>query len=294
MADAVARMAASTVGVLSRRRGLGAGVVFKPGVLVTAASALGHGSRVHVMLPSGANVVADIKGIDPSTDLAVLTLPDQELPAAQRRLSASPRVGDFVCAVGRDASGHVHASFGHIGATGPAWRTWRGGAVDEKIRLDGGLYPGLTGAPVADTQGQWLGVASPALSRHHGVVLPLATLDRVVASLLSHGRVPRGYLGVAAQPVALTAAMQAAAGTSATSGLLLAGLADDGPAARAGLMVGDIVISAAGKPVGDIAALSDVLGAEQVGARLCLQLLRGGQALELTLDVAEHPGARRC
>jgi serine protease Do len=294
LADAVARVAESTVGLMTRRRGLAAGVVWKPGVVLSSASAIGQAEQVQVVLPSGQSLACKISGIDAGTDIAVLTLPEQNLAAAERRLAPAPRVGDFVFAVGRDASATVQASFGHIGKTAGSFRTWRGGRVDSLLRLDGGLYPGLAGAPVADAQGQLLGIASPALSRHHGVVLPLATLERVAAALLSHGHIARGYLGVAAQAVALTPAMQSAAGTPAATGLLIAGLADEGPAARAGVLVGDVLWAAAGQPVGSIEALHDVLGAEQIGARLRLQLLRGGQPLELAVDVADHPGQRRC
>src|SRR5205085_9601714 len=123
----------------------------------------------------------EVRGIDASTDLAVVSLPisgGANPPVAERREGPAPRVGDFVFAVGRNPSGVVHASFGHVGAAGGAWRTWRGGAVDSLVRLDGGLYPGLAGAPVAGADGRIVGVASPALSRHHGVVLPVQTVER--------------------------------------------------------------------------------------------------------------------
>ncbi len=294
LADAVERLAASVVGLGTRRRGLSAGVLWNPGVVVTTASAIGHAGRIHVVQPDGETVIGEVRGTDPGTDLAVLAVPESAGPAALRRLDPPLRAGDFVMAVGRDASGLVHASFGHIGAAGPAWRTWRGGSVDRLLRLDGGLYPGLSGAPVADAQGQVVGIASPALSRHHGVVLPVGTVDRVSQALLHSGRVAQGYLGVAAQSVALSAAMQAAAGTGAALGLLIAGLGDEGPAARAGLMVGDIVVSAGGRVVPDIETLRELLGAETIGARLPLRVLRGGQPLELSVDVAERQRTGRC
>ncbi len=294
LADAVDRVAPSVLCIGTRRRGAASAVAWKPGVVVTTASAVGHAGRVHLVRPDGETVVGDVKGIDPSTDLAVLSAPSDALPVVERRLEPAVRVGDTVFAVGRDASGMVHASFGRVGAVGEAWRTWRGGQVDRLIRLDGGLYPGLVGSAVADAQGQVIGIASPALSRHHGIVLPVATVDRVSAALLAHGRIVRGFLGIATQPVALSAAMQAAAGTAARTGLLVAGLGDDGPAAQAGLIVGDIVVAVGGRDVPDIDALRAVLGAEQVGTRLRVQVLRGGQPIELAVEVAEHRPASRC
>jgi S1-C subfamily serine protease len=295
LADAVERVARSVVGLGTRRHGMAAGVIWSPGVVLTAASAIGHASRVQVVLPDGETTAAEVRGVDIGTDLAVVSLPGgASVPAAERYDGPPLRVGDFVFAVGRNASGVTHASFGHVGAAGGAWRTWRGGSVDSLLRLDGGLYPGLAGAPVADAAGRVVGVASPALSRHHGVVLPVQTVERVSAQLLAHGRVMRGHIGIAAQPVALSAAMQSAAGTSAAFGLLVAGVGDDSPAARAGLQVGDIIVGAEGQALPSIEALRDLLGGERIGKPLPLQLLRGGQPLSVNVDVAEHRPAHHC
>jgi len=249
---------------------------------------------VHVVRPDGETVVGEVRGTDGGTDLAVLAVDTGDIRGVERHPVALPRAGDFVFAVGREASGLVHASFGHVGAAAGAWRTWRGGQVDHLVRLDGGLYPGLAGAPVADARGHVIGIASPALSRHHGVVLPVATVDRVSAQLWAHGRVIRGYLGIVAQAVALSAAMQSAASTIATTGLLVAGVGDDSPAARAGVLVGDVIINAGGQEVPDVETLRDLLGADRLGTRLSLQLLRGGQPLEVGIEVADRRPAARC
>lgn len=289
---AVERLAASVVGLASRRGGA-SGVVWSPGVVVTTASAVWRAHRLQVVLPNGESVAGEIRGMDTSTDLAAVSFdggsvaPAARAEQAEGADSAAPRVGDFVFAVGREASGRTQASFGHVGAAGGEWRTWRGGSVDRLIRMDGGLYPGLAGAPVADASGLVIGVASPMLSRHHGVVLPVRTVDRVLAMLLAHGRVRQGYLGVAAQPV------RATLDGVATDGLLVSSVAQDGPAARAGLLVGDVIISVGGQAVASIEALRARLGSDQVGSTVTLQVARGGQAVALSLDVAERP-ERRC
>ncbi|RZI42664.1 serine protease [Herbaspirillum sp. HC18] len=293
VADAVEAVAASVVG-LGTRRGLAAGVVWKTGMVVTAASAIGHAQEVHVVQPDGETAPGRVRGTDPATDLALIALEDERLRPAVRRIDSAVRVGDFVFAAGRDASGMLHASFGRIGATGGAWRTWRGGAVDRFVRLDGGLYPGLTGAPVGDARGQVIGVASPMLSRHHGVVLPVATVDRVSEALSKHGRVAHGFLGIVAQPVTVPAGVKANAPDLPETGLLVTGVADDAPAAQAGVMVGDILLTIGGHPIRDINSLREALGAEQIGTRMRLQLLRGGQAIELIVEVAERQTAYRC
>ncbi|MGZ5272172.1 MAG: S1C family serine protease [Ramlibacter sp.] len=294
VADAVDRVAASVAALRTRRMGTSAAFAWRPGVLVTSAAAAGHASRVQLVLPGGEAVAGTVRGIDPGTDLAVVTLDGDGPALVERRLNPPARTGDFVFAVGRDAAGVVHASFGHVGASGGAWRSWRGGQLDRLVRLDGGLYPGLMGAPVADAQGQVLGLASAALSRHHGVVVPGPTIDRIVDVLLAHGRVQRGHLGIAAQPVALSPAMRAAADTAAESGLLVAGVGEDGPAARGGLLVGDVLVAVGGRPVPTLDALRDLLGADQIGSRLRVVLLRGGARTELALEVGEQHWEPRC
>jgi S1-C subfamily serine protease len=293
-ADAVEAAAASVVGLGTRRRGLAAGVVWKPGMVATTASAVGHADTVHVIQPDGETAQGRVRGIDPATDLAVIALPDERLPAAAKRGGPAVRVGDFAFAVGRESSATLHASFGRIGATGGAWRTWRGGTVDRLVRLDGGLYPGLAGAPVGDARGRVIGVASPMLSRHHGVVLPAATVDRVSEALWTHGRVVHGYLGVVVQPVAVPAAARADAPDLPETGLLVTGIAEDAPAGRAGVMVGDILLAIGGRAIGDIDSLREAMAAERIGAQARLRLLRGGRAMEVAVEIAERQATRRC
>jgi S1-C subfamily serine protease len=284
--DAVERIAASVVG-LAMRRGSASGVVWKPGVVVTSATAVWRAHRLQLVLPGGETVPATLRGIDPGTDIAALTFEGAAVPAAERSAAVGPRVGDFVFAVGREDGGRVQASFGHVGSAGGEWRTWRGGRIERLIRLDGGLYPGLAGAPVADASGGVIGIASPAFSRLHGVVLPVATIDRLLDKLLTHGRVPQGYLGIAAQPV------RAVLNGAAVDGLLVSSVADEAPAAKAGLLVGDVIVSAGGQPVTRIEDLRERLGGEALGGRLQLLLARGGQALEVSLEIAERP-QRHC
>ncbi len=277
--SSVARLAASVLGV-STRRHRSAGVLWRPGVLVGSASALWRLTSVSLTLPDGEQVQGEVRGIDMATDLAALQFESGSLAPAERKPDPEARVGDFVFAVGREPSGLTQASFGHIGMVGGEWRTWRGGRVDRLMRLDGGLYPGLAGAPVAGADGRVLGIASDAFSRHHGVVLPAATVDRVLDQLLAHGRVQQGYLGIAAQPV------RAVLAGAPVAGLLVSSLADDGPAARAGVLVGDVIVQVGSVAVATLDALRDLL---QVGAQVQLTVARGGQAQSLSLEIASRP-----
>ncbi|HEX6019203.1 MAG TPA: S1C family serine protease, partial [Burkholderiaceae bacterium] len=237
---------------------------------------------VTVVLPSGEQVDGTLRGVDAATDLAAVAFAGGTVPPAGREAETGTRVGDVVFAVGREPSGAVHASFGHVGAVGGPWRSWRGGRVERLIRLDGGLYPGLAGAAVADVAGRVLGMASPMFSRHHGVVLPVATIERVVEQLLTHGRVRQGHLGIAVQPV------RAQREGSGVDGLLVSSVADDGPAARAGLLVGDVIVALGGQAVSSLESLRERL---QVGAQIDIDIARGGRAHTLSLQVAERPHA---
>jgi S1-C subfamily serine protease len=307
LADAVEALAASVVGVTTKRHAA-AGVLWQGGLVVTSAGAMSPGwrasrsERIEVVLPGGEPVAGTLRGADPSTDLALIGLdvgsaagtakPLRDEPAGQGE-QAAPRAGDFVFAVGREPSGLVQASFGHVGAAGGEWRSWRGGRIERLIRLDGGLYPGLAGAAVGNAAGRFVGIASPAFSRLHGVVIPRVTLERVLPLLLAHGRVPQGYLGIAVQPVRATLDGQG------VDGLLVSSVADDGPAARAGLLVGDVIVAVNGRPAPRLEALREQLvgsagGTEGTGGRrLALKIARAGAAVTLEIEATERP-ARGC
>jgi S1-C subfamily serine protease len=280
--DAVERLAASVVGIATRRHG-SSGVAWRDGIVVGSAQSLWRASAVSIVLPDGEQVPGEVRGLDGGTDLAAISVGSAALRVPERAADAAPRIGDFVFAVGRKPSGLVQASFGHVGAATGEWRTWRGGRVERLIQLDGGLYPGLDGAPVADAAGRVLGVASSAFSRHHGIVLPAATVDRVLDQLLAHGRVRQGYVGIAAQPV------RATLDGAAVDGLLVSSVADDSPAARADLRVADVIVKVAGQPVANVHDLRDRL---PVGTQVDVLVARGGQAYTLSLQVGERPAAR--
>ena len=286
LADAVEHVAASVVGVVTHRHAA-AGVLWQPGVVVTSASAFGRAAPPQLVLPDGETVDGRWRGGDAATDLAAVAFDGSSWPAVARDATPATRSGDVVFAVGREPSGLVHASFGRIGAAGGPWRSWRGGLIDALIRLDGGLYPGLAGAPVADAAGRVLGIASAAFSRWHGVVLPAATIDRVLPALLAHGRVPRGHLGVALQPV------RAQLEGQGVDGLLVSSVAEAGPAARAGMLVGDVIVSAGGSPTPRLDALRDRVAAVALGSPLTLTVARAGQRVQLSVEVGEQP-ARGC
>ncbi|MEP7301665.1 MAG: S1C family serine protease [Caldimonas sp.] len=296
LAALVDRVAASTFAVRGRRGTLASAAVWQPGLVVTAAHVFRRApAAISLVGAEGQTVEATLVGTDSSTDLALFRLAVADA-AAYAPVAAGDatglRAGHFVVAVGRSGEGDPIASAGIVNRAAGAWQTWLGGSLDRLIRLDGGVYEGLSGAPVADAHGAVIGIASAALSRSYGVVVPASTVARVVAALLASGHVARPWLGIGAQPVPIAAAAAAGA-AAAPTGLLISSLAPGGPAERAGLLIGDIVVRAAGQLAADLRALRDALAAH-VGRAATLSILRGGVARELQVEVGEWPAERRC
>ncbi len=297
LAGTVERLAPSTVAVLGRRgHGIASGLIWRDGVLVTAAHVFRRTpAAISIVGEQGREVDAALIGLDSSTDIATFRLPEGWPAPAAIGDSASVRAGELVMVVGRASSGEPTASFGLVNRVSGPWQSWLGGQLDRLIRLDGGVYEGLSGAPVANAQGEVVGIATAALSRTYGIVVPASTVSRVVDALLTKGRVSRAFLGIGGQAVPLPAGpADDGAAMQAGTGLLVTGLVADGPAARAGLMIGDILIDVGGRPAAALHELRASL-AGHVGQQVRVRLMRGGQPMELELTLAEWPAQqRRC
>ncbi len=295
--DRIARIVedigAATVAVLGRRGAIASGCVWRPGLVATAAHVFRRTPAALTLVDaSGKHLAATLVGIDSSTDLALFRLADENANSALPSAQAAPvRAGHFAIAVGRSGEGDTVASAGFVNRVGGSWQTWLGGTIDQLIRLDGGVYEGLSGAPVADAGGAVMGIATAALSRSYGIVVPAATVSRVVDALLAHGRVARPWLGIGAQSVPLPESGGGAGGEK--EGLLVTSLAAGGPAERAGLLIGDIIVRAAEGAAANLRELRQALAAH-VGQKVALAVLRGGAPLDLQTSVGEWPGERRC
>lgn len=294
LADVVERVGASTLAVQGRRGALASALVWQAGVVVSAAHVFRRTpAAITVIAAQGVELDATLVGIDTSTDIAVFRLPDESLAAAQIGDAASVKAGHLVVAVGRSGGGDITASHGIVNRVSGPWQSWLGGRIDRLIRLDGGIYEGLSGGPVVDAGGAVVGIATSALSRSYGIVVPTSTVSRVVEALLAKGHVARAFLGIGAQPVPLAKlddAQTVVAGGE--TGLLITALAPDGPAAKAGLLIGDIVAEVAGHPATDLHALRDLL-ADHVGEAVRISLRRGGAPVDVTLTVGEWPTEKR-
>jgi S1-C subfamily serine protease len=193
----------------------------------------------------------------------------------------------LVLAVGRPGR-DIAASFGIISAIGKGWRTWQGARIDRVFRLDLAVYDGFSGGPLVDASGAVLGVNNSALARGAPMTLPAATVDRVLDELLERGHVRRPFIGVAAQSVALSASLVKQHELAHDTALLIVSIADGSPADSAGILVGDVLLEANGKPLSRPTDLLDALSNVPSGEPLRLKLLRGGAVKSVSVTPTDR------
>ncbi len=289
LASIVEHVGQRVVAVHGRHRIPSSGVIWRHGVVVTAAHTLRHEEGIDVTLADGRTVAAILAGRDTGTDLAALKVDGVDLDPVGSGDARSLKAGHLVLAVARADGLGASADFGVVGNVGGPWRTWRGGQLDAFVRLDGGLRPGFSGAALVDVRGQVMGICTSALSRGAGILIPAATVERITDELLAKGHISRGYLGVGTQPVRLSDAWMKKMNLSCDRGLLVVSLAANGPAEGAGVLIGDVLIELEGKPCRDIDDLHAALGSERIGQPLKVTLIRGGERTEWSVIVAERP-----
>lgn len=265
------------------RRLSASGTVFAgDGVIVAASHNLERDEDLVVGLEGGRRLPATLVGRDGATDLAVLRVEASGLAAPRWSDLDGLAAGQLAVLVGRPGR-QVRAALAMISDVRDAWRSPAGARLERYIELDVARERGFSGSVVVDAAGQPLGIASSGLLRRRGLVLPGATLRRVVESLLAHGRVRRGFLGVGAYPVRLPAALEERLGQPV--GLILVGVQPDSPAAAAGLVLGDVLLAFDGQPLADIAQLHALLAEERIGQPTTLRLLRGGEPRDVAVTV---------
>lgn len=287
MAHAVEKAAASIVSVDARRRLPASGIAYSPKLVLTADHVVEREDEIHILLPDGSTVSATLAGRDPGSDLALLRITDGSLVPAEAALEPA-RVGQLALALGRPSSEGIQASLGVVSAiSGPA-RTGRGGLLESYLRSDTTPYPGFSGGALIDTAGRVIGINTSGLAHGMSLTIPTGTAWGAAAVLAEHGHVRRGYLGIRSQPVALPAAQQKALGRQQASGLLLVGVESDGPAEKAGLLVGDILVGLAEQPVSDPDELLTRLVGSLVGQPIQVEVLRGGQPQTIAVIIGER------
>jgi len=287
-AAAAGSVGASVVAIYGRRWMPSSGIQWRKGVLVTADHTIRREEDITVVAEGGKTLKAHLAGRDPGTDLAILKFSDEAtLPVAEFGDASAAKLGNLVLALGRSRSSNLVASAGIIGGLSGEWQPRRGGRVDQHIRLSLELYPGFSGGPLVNAQGKVIGINTRGLARGRGVTIPLSTINRVVDELIEKGHIARPYLGLAMQPVALPEALQKKA-SSATSALLVVHVEPSGPADKAGLLLGDILVELQGHAVADTEDIQHLLASSKVGDTVQATVLRGGSAVKVPITLADR------
>ncbi|HEV2195209.1 MAG TPA: trypsin-like peptidase domain-containing protein [Candidatus Acidoferrum sp.] len=288
LAQATDRAAASTVAVHTEARGSSSGVVWRPGVIVTAEHALRRDEDIQITLLDGRVVGAALAGRDASTDLAVLKCAEAASAVSETSDVSAIKPGSLALVVGRTRASGPVAALGAVSLVVAERRTWTGAALVPYIRLDIGVQPTAVGGAVIDPQGRIIGIATPRFARFGAIAVPAPTVNRVVDTLLQKGRIPRGYLGVGLQPVRLPDALRKTLKRDDKTAAIVLEVEPEGPAHKAGIVIGDIFVALAGHSVTRLEDVHGQLGAESIGRSLPLKFVRGGALQEANIVVGER------
>jgi serine protease DegQ len=285
LADAVSAVAPSVVQVQGRRRPA-SGIVYADNVVVTMVRALGREDGLHVRRHDGQTLDAELIGWDPTTGLAVLRASGLDTKALTPA-TAPARVGHLALAVARSWSNAVTASSGIVSVIGGPLRTGRRRAIDQVLRTTAPMHDGFAGGAFVDLSGGLVGVSTSTEIRGTSVVIPVSIAWQTAATVLEHGHLKRGYLGIAGQPVQLAEHQRAVIGRD--EGLLVMAVTTGGPAAAAGVVVGDVLLELDGRAIKSPEDLLDLLVGDLVGRQATLRLLRGGTATDVAVTIGERP-----
>jgi S1-C subfamily serine protease len=288
LAGAVERAGAAVVTVDARRRHPASGIVWSTdGLIATANHVVERDEEIQIGLPDGRSVSADLVGRDPGSDLALLRLAASDV-APLPRSGVEPRVGHIALAIARPGPSGVMASLGVVSAVGGPLRFRGGASLDRYVQADVAMLPGFSGGPLVDSIGNLIGLNSSTLGRAGQLTVLADTIDTTVTTLLQHGRVRRGYLGVGAQGVRLPETLARALDNGQELGLLIVSVEAGGPADTAGLMLGDVILAVDGVPVGQVEQLQEQLAGDRVGKSIPIRIARGGEPREIAVTVGER------
>ena len=283
LTTAVEKGGASTILVDARKRYPASGIAYAEDLVLTADHVVTREEDLKVLLSDGKSLAATVAGRDPGSDLALLRLAEKVLTPA--KTSSEVKVGQLVLALGRPDNAGMQASWGIVTAIAGPTRTHRGGLLDEYIQTETTPYPGFSGGPLVNTEGEVLGLNTSGLTRGSSLTIPVKMAWRVADELAKHGSVKRGYLGVRTQPVEIP---EAALKRDQKTGLLVMWLEENGPAQKGGLFVGDTLVAIAGQPVSDPDDLFAALNSDTVGKAVPVEVLRGGKAETVNVTVGER------
>lgn len=273
-------------------KGHGSGVVLsQDGLVVTNSHVVGAHRDVHLALPDGHHLSGRVLGADSDTDLAILKVDGSGLPIATLGDSSNLRRGQIAIAIGNPLGFESTVTAGVISALGRSLRSPSGRPIEDVIQTDAALNPGNSGGALAASSGEVVGISTAMIAGAQGICFAVAsnTVKLVLGEVLQHGAVRRAWLGVAADTVNLPRRVTDAAHLGSHTGAVLHSIVSGGPAERAGVREGDVLLALDGRPVEGPGPLLRMLGVEAIGKQVKLQILRAGRLVELDVVLTQRP-----
>jgi S1-C subfamily serine protease len=290
LAEATEKAGAHVVAIHTEARGSSSGVVWRPGVIVTAEHALRRDEEIHVTLADGKVVPAKVIGRDPSTDAAVLACEEARSAAALGK-TESLKPGNIALVVGRTRASGPVAALAFVSLVVKERRMWGGTSVAPYVRLDVALQRTGVGGAVVDAGGQIVALATPKFSPGGALALPVNVVNRVVDALLEKGRISRGYLGVGLQPIRLPENLRQVLNRKEKTAAIVLEVQPEGPAHKAGVVIGDILVALNGAAVQRLEDVQAHLHGEEIGKTVKAEFLRGGERRDAGIVIAERPSS---
>jgi S1-C subfamily serine protease len=289
ISQAVEQAGKSIVAVDGRSGHTSSGIVWGAESILTAAHSIRHDANIRVITGPGRSVTAKLSGKDRGTDLAVLKLDEKiESEPAQLGTGTTLSVGQLTMAVARTRRGNIVASGGIISGLMGEWQMART-RIDQFIRPDLMLYPGFSGGALVGPGGNILGLNTSGLVRGKSITIPSSTLTRVAEEIAAKGYVAQPYIGLVMQSVEIPGSLQKNAGVDVHTGLLVMHVEPEGPADKAGALLGDVLIDLDGRTFEDLEDVHEELRRKGVGQDVQAKVIRGGQNIQIPIRIGQRP-----
>jgi S1-C subfamily serine protease len=289
LAQVTDRAAASVVAIHTEARGSSSGVVWRPGVIITSEHALRRDEDIKATLRDGRVVSAILAGRDPSTDVAVLRCAEAVSAVPNFADATNLKPGSLALVVGRTRASGPVAALGVVSLVTQNRLTWTGAALTPYIRLDVGLQPTAVGGVVVNAEHGIVGIATPRFARFGAIAVPASAINTIADTLLNKGHIPHGYLGVGLQVLPLPDTLRKTLQRNEKTAAIVLEVHPGGPADKAGIVIGDILISLGGYPVARLEDVQSVLAGDTIGKSLPLKFVRGGSLQEGNIMIVERP-----
>jgi S1-C subfamily serine protease len=279
------------------RGGLGSGIVISPdGLVLTNSHVVGSAKEIRLRDVEGVVTDARVLGVDPDTDLALLRADGaRDLRYASLGNSKNLRRGQLVVAIGNPLGFESTVTAGVVSALGRSIRSVSGRTIEDVIQTDAALNPGNSGGALVSSNAEVIGINTAIIAGAQGICFAVAsnTAQFVLSEIIRHGYVRRAYIGVAGQTAPVPRRHAVVAGIDNTMGALLAQIEPDGPAAKAGLLPGDVVIRLDGVGIHGVDDLIRALDRDRIGKTLQMDVLRLGRLREIEIHPVERKPAGR-